>query len=99
MKKLIIPILCMALVFVSCGDDDSDNGLSCSEATQNTATALSNFTNADESNFEALCNAYKLALQQQNTACGDPSGTIQIIIDGLGDCLDDVVIDDNSSNN
>jgi hypothetical protein len=75
---------------MSCGDDDSENGLSCAEATQNTFTALSNFTNAGSTDYETLCNAYKLNLQQQKDACGDPSGQIQTILDGLGDCTEDV---------
>ncbi|MCK8482126.1 hypothetical protein [Psychroserpens algicola] len=93
MKKLMISMCCLALLSTSCGsDDDGDDGLSCSEATQNTVTALTNFTNSESEpgSYEDLCNAYKLALQQQKEACGDSSGTIQSIIDGLGDCVDDV---------
>ena len=33
-----------------------------------------------------LCNAYKTALQNQITVCGDPNGSIQNIIDSLGNC-------------
>ncbi|MBR9847304.1 MAG: hypothetical protein GYB35_14915, partial [Algicola sp.] len=33
-----------------------------------------------------LCNAYKAALQNQITVCGDPNGSLQNIIDSLGDC-------------
>nr|WP_321236664.1 hypothetical protein [uncultured Psychroserpens sp.] len=100
MKKLVILICCMTLVYVSCNssDDDGgsdDDGLSCSEATQNTAMALANLTNGDENDYEALCNAYKVTLEQQISACGDSTGTIQTIIDGLGDCE----VSDNQSNN
>lgn len=87
MKKLLYSICCISVLFVSCGsDDDSDNGLTCAEATQNTLTALSNLTNEGSNNYEALCNAYKLNLEQQKAACGDSSGQIQLILDGLGDC-------------
>ena len=90
MRKIFLPMLCLSLVLMSCGsDDDGDGGLSCSEATQNTLTAITNFNDSDSGSYENLCNAYKLALEQQKEACGDSSGTIQTIIDGLGDCTDD----------
>ncbi|MDB9782133.1 hypothetical protein OAE03_00795 [Winogradskyella sp.] len=51
------------------------------DATSDAAAAY----NADNTN-EDLCNAYKVALQNQITECGDTNGTLQQIIDDLGDC-------------
>ena len=95
MKKIYISIFCLTLA-LSCSEDEIQSALSCSEATQNTAAALTNFTDATSGDYEAFCNAYKLTLQQQKDACGDSSGTIQTIIDGLGDCsVDDVNVEEN----
>ena len=41
--------------------------------------------NADNTN-EDLCNAYKQALENQIAECGDSNGSLQGIIDDLGDC-------------
>lgn len=56
----------------------------CLDATAFAATAESQYSN-DISN-ENLCNAYKSALQNQIAICGDATGEIQAIINGLGDC-------------
>lgn len=90
MKKFLFAC-CLPLAFLSCGDDDSENGLTCSEATENTVTAASNYANANSDDYETFCNAYKIALQQQIDACGDTSGVIQDIIDGLEDCTLEVI--------
>ncbi|WP_460219246.1 hypothetical protein [Psychroserpens sp. MEBiC05023] len=100
MKKFMIALCCVALVFTSCNssDDDGggdDDGLTCSEATQNTLMALASLNNGDENDYEALCNAYKITLEQQIEACGDPNGTIQGVIDDLDDCE----VSNNQSNN
>jgi len=44
------------------------------------------FSNATDENYEALCMAYKTALENQIAACGDTDGSIQNAIDALGDC-------------
>ncbi|WP_296311399.1 hypothetical protein [Winogradskyella sp. UBA3174] len=51
------------------------------EATNDAAAAY----NEDNTN-EDLCNAYKAALQNQIAECGDDNGSLQTIIDDLGDC-------------
>lgn len=51
------------------------------EATNDAANAY----NADNSN-EDLCLAYKTALENQIAECGDSNGSLQEIIDDLGDC-------------
>ena len=68
-----------------CGDDPQPD--ECDNATTAANQAESAFNNADDSNYSVLCNAYKGALQDKITACGDTNGNIQSIIDGLGDCI------------
>jgi len=51
------------------------------EATNEAATAYNN----DNTN-EQLCIAYKEAIENQIAECGDPDGSLQEIIDDLGDC-------------
>lgn len=82
-----------------CGDPDGTlqtqiNSLgNCGDTTNpdpcETATTAANEAETaydeDTSNTN-LCNAYKAALQNQIAICGDPSGTIQAVIDSLGDC-------------
>lgn len=62
----------------------SDGNDSCTEASD-FATSAETAYNNDNTNVD-LCNAYTSALQNQITACGDASGELQAIIDGLGDC-------------
>ncbi|WP_290696246.1 lipocalin family protein [Lacinutrix sp.] len=56
----------------------------CIEATSFASSAETAFNN-DITN-ENLCNAYKSALQNQINSCGDNNGSIQALINGLGDC-------------
>lgn len=92
MKKLLS--ICCIAVLMSCGSDDSENTLSCLEATQNTLTAQTNYLDAESADLEILCNSYRLTLQQQKDACGDPNGAIQTILDSLGDCDNPEVVED-----
>jgi hypothetical protein len=57
------------------------NICSAQSATNNAESAF----NEDDTD-ENLCNAYKTALQNQITECGDTDGSLQDIIDDLGDC-------------
>lgn len=59
--------------------------MSCDEAVAATATAaeLYNATNPSDANFATVCNGYKNALMDQQVACGDDTGILQGIIDGL----------------
>jgi len=50
-------------------------------ATDAAATAYNNDTSD-----ATLCNAYKTALQNQITECGDTNGSLQAIVDDLGEC-------------
>ena len=44
----------------------------------------------DDPSYPTICNAYKVALQQQIAACGDQSGALQALINSLGDCGGDM---------
>lgn len=70
------------------GNSTSNPTLTCEQATTNLATAAANFVEVQpgDSQYTPRCNAYKTALQQAITACGDQSGAFQAIIDSLGDC-------------
>ncbi|MBT8271969.1 MAG: hypothetical protein KJO25_07990 [Bacteroidia bacterium] len=63
-------------------------GTSCQDAVANVADAEAAFQGTDSSmpNYTDLCNAYKDALTVQIFSCGDSTGTLQSIIDSLGDC-------------
>ncbi len=86
--KLIIAVLVTGASILSCSKDDNNNNndLTCSEATANTAAAADAYANATSADYNAKCVAYKAALEAQIDACGDDSGALQIMIDGLGDC-------------
>lgn len=64
------------------------NPLTCQQATANLSTATTNFSEVmpGDDQYSARCNAYKAALQEALTACGDTTGAFQALIDGLGDC-------------
>lgn len=97
---LIYSVLAILIVTVSCniepfeGEIPESSGLSCLDAIQNTASATSNLVTATETNYTNVCNDYKDALQDQISACGDTGGTIQAVIDSLGDCSNDTQPDD-----
>ncbi|MEY8847769.1 hypothetical protein AB9K26_03085 [Psychroserpens sp. XS_ASV72] len=57
----------------------------CATAVQASNAAETAFNNASADTYTQLCNAYKIALENQIAACGD-DGQIQSIINGLGDC-------------
>ena len=66
----------------TCGEENQPNDCEIATTASNDAEAA---YNNDNTNTD-LCNAYKVALENQITACGDADGSIQTIIDGLGDC-------------
>lgn len=76
----------------------STNILSCDDASSETDSAREAYLAADptdpDSNYSVKCNAYKNALIDQQTACGDDLGVLQDIIDGLlcNDDDDDTVL-------
>ncbi|WP_299885632.1 hypothetical protein [uncultured Lacinutrix sp.] len=60
--------------------------------TNNSCNVASNFASSAETAYNNdttnadLCDAYRAALQNQINVCGDSTGEIQAIIDGLDDC-------------
>ncbi|MGR7814081.1 hypothetical protein [Lacinutrix undariae] len=67
---------------------DGNVGVDCDlqATTDEAATAYNNDTSD-----ATLCNAYKTALQNQITECGDTDGSLQAIVDDLGECTPVVV--------
>lgn len=59
----------------------------CEEATQVVENSKIDFDEATSETYSERCNAYKAALENQILACGDNNGTIQAIIDDLGNCI------------
>lgn len=88
-KNLLLFYVIIAISSWSCSNESDSPIDQCVAAQANTATALQNFNAVTEAdaNYESICNTYKNVLQAQITACGDETGSIQTIIDGLGDCL------------
>ena len=86
--KLITAALVLGMTVLSCSSDEDNPtpDMSCSAASANTAIAAQAFSDATDENYVGKCTAYKAALQAQITACGDSSGALQLMIDGLGDC-------------
>lgn len=84
----------------ACGDPDGSlqaaidalgtcnlNASPCEIATSAAATAQQVLNQATEEEYADACNAYAFVLQQKINECGDEDGSIQDIIDGLGDCM------------
>ena len=84
---------------IACGDADGSiqaiiDGLNCIDqvcldAIDATDAAFQIFDMtdiADEAAYVEACGNYSLALQDQIIACGDPDGSLQAIVDDLGDC-------------
>ena len=70
------------------GDCSDPNGFDDCEALANaTNLAEVNFNNATDDNYADYCNAYKLALENQIAECGDNDGSLQAIVDDLGECV------------
>ena len=69
----------------------------CEEAAQNTVDAALAYGNISptDSDFANVCSAYKKALEDQVSVCGDQGGAFQTLIDSLGDCDKE---DDNTNN-
>ncbi len=63
----------------------NEGALTCNQAQQATTAAQTAYEGAelDSEGFEAICNNYKAALQNQIEACEDTDGTLQNAIDGL----------------
>ena len=58
----------------------------CEEAIAATEIARTDYESALASNFTTLCVIYRSALQNQIEVCGDPFGSLQLLINDLGGC-------------
>ncbi|QAA80826.1 hypothetical protein EI546_03370 [Aequorivita sp. H23M31] len=86
-KKLILSIFVMLALFSCSSNDDNDNTPSqCEIAIEAAVGAKQNYEAATVENYTQLCIAYRVALEKQQQECGDSDGSLQAIIDGLGDC-------------
>lgn len=85
--KLISGIAFLVILSFSCSSDNNTPQPNCDEIIAQTLAAQNAFNNVTAANHTELCNAYKVALQNQINSCGDPSGDLQDIIDDLGDCI------------
>lgn len=69
------------------GDNNTGEELSCEEATDAAAETGVDYSlsiiGGDQAEIETKCQAYKAALVQQITSCGDEDGAIQALIDNL----------------
>jgi|SRR6218665_210835 len=85
MKRLqvISSVLLLAAMSFSCSSSSDDAPANCDDAAAATAAAATAFGNATNENRPQLCAAYKDALQDQIAACGDESGDLQDLVDGL----------------
>lgn len=83
--KFILVTLSLAILTVACSNSESNPTpqSSCQSLTTSTNAARDAYNNANSSNLSALCNAYKTALQNEINGCGDATGDLQDMIDGL----------------
>jgi hypothetical protein len=87
MKKYkFLALLSLASAFIfSCGSNDDEDPINpCNVAISAAIVASQDYAN---NNTEATCNTYRNALTAQIAACGDASGDLQSLIDGLNDCI------------
>ncbi|WP_397364502.1 DUF6252 family protein [Olleya sp. R77988] len=77
-----VPILSIGVV------DTTGQTIACQNASAVVLTTQTNLDNVDPTgtDYTPFCVAYKTALQVKKQACGDPDGSIQDLINGLGDC-------------
>jgi len=73
-------------------DPGGEEQSACEIATIAATSTGTDFENATPENEDVLCETYRVALENQITACGDPGGSIQTIIDGLP-CVDSACSD------
>lgn len=98
MKRIFIlaPFIFILLTAFTCEDEPLEGDFfvedpltDCEIAINNSESAFAAFSNSNESNYTSLCNSYVNSLVALITECGDPDGSIQAEIDGLGDCTNE----------
>ena len=83
--KLILGIAFFMILSLGCSSSDSSSAADCESLANATSAAQVAYDNATAANLVEKCTAYKTALQNEINGCGDASGTLQNIVDGL-DC-------------
>lgn len=86
MKNISLSICLFSILILSCSNEDDSIQTTCEDAIDDSSTAQTNFQNATSDEFTFLCEEYKIKLQNQIDICGDVNGSIQAIIDSLGNC-------------
>lgn len=104
LKKIsFLLLICVLFTAFKCdnepleGEFITEQQVSCDVAVQNVTDAALAFSQNTNETYEDLCIAYKNALQFQKQFCGDPDGSLQALIDSLGSCSTDIIIDDCAS--
>lgn len=100
MKKLsILGLFFTLLTAFTCenepleGEFSTDEQVSCNFAIQNVLNASLAFSEATSETYVELCSAYKTAIQNQILFCGDPDGSLQQLLDSIGECSSDTLVD------
>jgi hypothetical protein len=81
--KLISGIAFFMIMSLGCSSSDSSSSSDCESLANATDAAELAYNNATTATLVEKCNAYKTALQNEINGCGDPSGDLQNIINGL----------------
>lgn len=81
--KLISAIAFFMIMSLGCSSSDSSSSSDCESLANATDAAELAYNNATTATLVEKCNAYKAALQNEIDGCGDPSGDLQTIINGL----------------
>lgn len=79
----IILLVVLSLACSSSSDSDSSPATDCESLTDASDAALLAYNAATADNLAVKCAAYKTALQNEINGCGDASGALQNLIDGL----------------
>lgn len=88
MKRLSL-LLVLFIIFNCAEKPVTPNERTCIDTTASLVEATTNFNATTPDNYLELCNAYRIALENQKEFCGDGDGNIQTLLEGLGNCKDD----------
>lgn len=92
-KKILFLISCLFLfTAITCDNEPYEGDITdtiddCTIAAEISGQALIDLNEATDDDVNLLCQAYRDALQDQILVCGDEDGTLQAIIDDLGNCV------------
>jgi len=101
MKKIgLLCLFCILFTAFTCenepleGEFATQEEVSCNFAVQLVIDAGIAFSEATIDTYEDLCIAYKTAIQNQITLCGDPDGSLQELLDSIGSCSNESLVED-----